>query len=367
MQLAFIVSFIFVLLAEMADKTQLLAMAFAARYPAGKVLFAVFLATLLNHSLAVWAGHILTLVIPIDIISFVAALSFVIFGLWTIRKDKLAGQDKKHSRFGPVITVGIAFFLAEMGDKTQLATISLAVKYDNMLGVLMGTTLAMVCADAIGIVAGVIMRRHIPENAIKLFSAGIFIVFGFTGMYKVLSGRFSPAYVFLFLLFVGACTIYGWYYLARKPAGFAKSAKPLFLSLLILCLTFACARAADAQEPLPKKARIYINATPIDVEFACTLLERQKGLSFRDNLCKACGMLFVFAEPGIHGFYMKDTLIDLDIAFIDRALRIFEIFHLVRGSTDVFYPRRDAAYALEVNRGFFTQHNIKTGDYIVFP
>ena len=71
------------------------------------------------------------------------------------------GEDKKESKFGPIITVGIAFFLAEMGDKTQLATISLAVKYQSMINVLIGTTLGMVIADAIGIIVGVVMRKYI--------------------------------------------------------------------------------------------------------------------------------------------------------------------------------------------------------------
>lgn len=185
---ALIASYLLVLLAEMGDKTQLLAMAFAAKYSAYKVLIAVFVATLLNHALAVLAGHFLTTIIPIKAISFIAALSFIVFGLWTIRGDKLEGEDKKESRFGPIVTVAIAFFLAEMGDKTQLATISLAVEYRNMLSVLIGTTLAMVTADAIGIMIGVVMRKHVPEKAIKWFSATVFILFGLFGIYKVLSG-----------------------------------------------------------------------------------------------------------------------------------------------------------------------------------
>ncbi|MDP3789730.1 MAG: TMEM165/GDT1 family protein, partial [Candidatus Omnitrophota bacterium] len=164
---ALIASFLFVALAEMGDKTQLLAMAFAARYSAHKVLLAVFLATLVNHTLAVVAGRFLTIVVPMDIISFVAALSFIVFGLWTIRGDKLGVEDKKEPRFGPIMTVGIAFFLAEMGDKTQFATISLAVEYQNMFNVLMGTTLGMVAADAVGIIIGIVMRSHIPEKSIK--------------------------------------------------------------------------------------------------------------------------------------------------------------------------------------------------------
>jgi len=212
---AFIASLLFVVLAEMGDKTQLLAMAFAAKYRAHKVLIAVFLATLINHSLAVVTGRLLSAVIPMDIISLVAALSFIVFGLWTIHGDSLHGEDKKESRFGPIVTVGIAFFLAEMGDKTQLATISLAVEYKNMLNVLMGTTLGMVIADAVGIIVGIVMRKHIPEKTIKWISAIIFILFGLSGVYKVLSAQLNLLFVWCIILLLIACTIYGVYRLRK--------------------------------------------------------------------------------------------------------------------------------------------------------
>ena len=212
---AFIASLLFVVLAEMGDKTQLLAMAFAAKYRAHKVLIAVFLATLINHSLAVVTGRLLSAVIPMDIISLVAALSFIVFGLWTIHGDSLHGEDKKESRFGPIVTVGIAFFLAEMGDKTQLATISLAVEYKNMLNVLMGTTLGMVIADAVGIIVGIVMRKHIPEKTIKWISAIIFILFGLSGIYKVLSAQLNLLFVWCIILLLIACTIYGVYRLRK--------------------------------------------------------------------------------------------------------------------------------------------------------
>ena len=141
--------------------------------------------------------------------AFIAALSFILFGLWTIRGDTLEGEDAKASRFGPVLTVGIAFFLAEMGDKTQLATVSLAVQYGNALAVLAGTTLAMVVADAFGIVVGIVMRRHIPARAIKWFSAVVFILFGLFGVYTMLSARLSIAYVWGILAVIIACTAYG--------------------------------------------------------------------------------------------------------------------------------------------------------------
>jgi putative Ca2+/H+ antiporter (TMEM165/GDT1 family)/putative Mn2+ efflux pump MntP len=184
---AFIASLLFVTLAEMGDKTQLLAMAFATRFPAQTVLSAVFVATLLNHALAVAAGRLLTNVIPLDVISLTAALSFILFGLWTIRGDTLEGEDQQRSSFGPFLTVAIAFFLAELGDKTQLATISLAVKYSDPIAVLLGTTAGMVVADSIGIGIGIVLGKRLPDTLIRLVSAGVFIFFGFAGASSVLT------------------------------------------------------------------------------------------------------------------------------------------------------------------------------------
>ncbi|MBF0478895.1 MAG: TMEM165/GDT1 family protein [Candidatus Omnitrophica bacterium] len=186
---AFLTSFIFVFLAEMGDKTQLLAMAFASKYNPYKVLIAICIATLINHSLAVAAGKLLSTIIPMNIISLIAAISFIIFGLWTIRGDKLEGEDKKQSRFGPILTVAIAFFLAEMGDKTQLATMSLAIEFKNPFFVLIGTTFGMIIADAFGIIAGVVLHKHIPEKTIKWASASIFILFGIFSIYQIVTGR----------------------------------------------------------------------------------------------------------------------------------------------------------------------------------
>jgi len=213
---AFIASFLIVVLAEMGDKTQLLAMAFATRYPAYKVLIAVLIATLVNHALAVVAGHFLTVIIPLEIISLIASLSFIVFGLWTIRGDKLEGEADRKSRFGPIMTVVIAFFLAEMGDKTQLATISLAIEYRNMAYVLMGTTLGMLVADAIGIGVGVVMQKHIPEKIIKWIAAAIFAVFGFIGIYQVLSVRISLFDTTLILLALALCTVLAAYLIVRR-------------------------------------------------------------------------------------------------------------------------------------------------------
>jgi putative Ca2+/H+ antiporter (TMEM165/GDT1 family) len=199
---AFLLSMSVVVLAEMGDKTQLLAMAFATRYRATTVLWAVFWATLFNHLLAVAVGNYLTHFIPIQYIQIAAAVSFILFGLWTIRGDELNNEDKRFS-FSPFWTVAIAFFIAEMGDKTQLATVALAAKYQSIIPVWMGTTTGMVIADAIGIVIGIVIGKKIPERAVKWFAAIIFIFFGLIGLFQYLPGTLlTPVNIAIAILFI---------------------------------------------------------------------------------------------------------------------------------------------------------------------
>lgn len=209
---AFWASLIFVVLAEMGDKTQLLAMAFATRYKATTVLWGVFVATALNHLLAVAVGNYLTAFIPLSTIQIAAAVSFVLFGLWTIRGDQLEGEDKRFS-FSPFWTVAIAFFIAEMGDKTQLATVALAAKYQSPVAVWSGTNIGMLIADAFGIVVGIVMHKHIPEKAVKWGAALVFIVFGIYGIHENVPERIlTPAIEVISLLAI--CAVGFW--LARS-------------------------------------------------------------------------------------------------------------------------------------------------------
>ncbi|MDA8228662.1 MAG: TMEM165/GDT1 family protein [Desulfitobacterium hafniense] len=180
---ALIYSTIFVVLAEMGDKTQLLGMAFATRYKARVVLAGVFVATLLNHLLAVAVGDYLTNYIPLRQLQLIAALSFIVFGLWTLRGDTLEGEDQK-VYFNPFWTVTIAFFIAEMGDKTQLAAVALAAKYDSLLEVWIGTTIGMMISNIIGITIGVVLGKKIPERVVKIASASVFILFGYVGIWQ---------------------------------------------------------------------------------------------------------------------------------------------------------------------------------------
>ena len=190
---AFLISAGVVVLAEMGDKTQLLAMAFATKFPAWKVMVGVFIATVLNHALAVALGSYITQFGGLsNWISAVAYLSFIFFGLWTIRGDKLEGEENRKTQYGAIITVAIAFFIAELGDKTQLATIALAAQYpQSSIQILMGTTTGMLIADAFGIIIGVVLHKNVPDRLVKFVSAGAFILFGFIGGYNVLSEKFS--------------------------------------------------------------------------------------------------------------------------------------------------------------------------------
>ena len=204
---AFFASLAFVVLAEMGDKTQLLAMAFATRFRASVVMWGVFAATALNHLLAVLVGNYITKFVPLQHIQLAAAASFILFGLWTIRGDKLEGEDRKFN-FSPFWTVAIAFFFAEMGDKTQLATVALAVKFETVFPVWLGTTAAMLIADAFGIVVGIVLGKRIPERFVKWGSACVFVGFGVFGIHENVSAAVLTPIVEVVSLAALAATAY---------------------------------------------------------------------------------------------------------------------------------------------------------------
>lgn len=190
-----------VVVAEMGDKTQLLAMAMAGKYKVKQVMAGVLVATILNHGLAVALGSYLSTSIPMNTVKIVAAISFLVFGLWTLRGDRIDDDDEKSSKFGPVITVAIAFFLAEMGDKTQLMTIAIAAQSSQPLFILTGTTIGMLIADSIGIIGGAWMCRHIPEKYIKWSAGIIFMLFGTITIYNAAPHRFvNPINIILYFL-----------------------------------------------------------------------------------------------------------------------------------------------------------------------
>ncbi|MCL5962159.1 MAG: TMEM165/GDT1 family protein [Chloroflexi bacterium] len=183
---AFWGSLFFIAAAEMGDKTQLVSLAFACRYRARTVLLGVFGATLAVHLFSVAIGEVLGLALPTFWINLAAGLAFVGFGLWTIRGDKL--NDDVPCRpardIGPLLTIAATFFVAELGDKTMLATVTIASRELDFIGVWVGSTLGMVVADGLAILVGIYFGKRLPERAIKLSAAAIFLIFGVAVLFQ---------------------------------------------------------------------------------------------------------------------------------------------------------------------------------------
>lgn len=176
--LSFLSSFFLIAIAEMGDKTQLVALSFATKYKPIKVLLGIFIGTLVIHLFSVIIGEKVSALIPMHYLKILIGISFIGFGIWTLKGDTCNGKGKKDNKLGTIATVAIAFFLAELGDKTQLATISLAAQYHSFMGVWLGSTFGMVAADGIAIIVGIIAGKKLPEKLIKYISTSIFILFG---------------------------------------------------------------------------------------------------------------------------------------------------------------------------------------------
>ncbi|ATE53999.1 TMEM165/GDT1 family protein [Actinosynnema pretiosum] len=174
------VSFGVIFVAELGDKSQLMALTFATRFKVWPVLLGITLATALVHLASVAIGFGLGAALPTGWINLAAAIAFVVFGFWTLRGDSLTDDEKSKAQNvtrSAVIAVGTAFFLAELGDKTMLATITLATDY-GWFGVWVGSTLGMVAADALAIVVGRALGKALPEKTIRYGASALFFVFG---------------------------------------------------------------------------------------------------------------------------------------------------------------------------------------------
>jgi Ca2+/H+ antiporter, TMEM165/GDT1 family len=175
-----VVSFGVIFVAELGDKSQLMALTFATRFRVRDVIIGITVATAIVHLASVAIGYGLGLALPTGWINLAAAIAFVIFGLWTLRGDELSeDEEDKVNRAGKraIIAVGTAFFLAELGDKTMLATVTLATN-EEPIATWLGSTAGMVAADALAIGIGAVLGARLPERAVKLFAAGSFVLFG---------------------------------------------------------------------------------------------------------------------------------------------------------------------------------------------
>lgn len=179
---AFLLSAAVIFVAELGDKSQLMAMTFAARYTVREVLVAITGATLIVHLASVAIGALVGKGFADSqwLISIIAGVAFLAFAAWTLRGDALTAEEEERARRSSgaaLLAVGTAFFLAELGDKTMLATITLATR-EGWFGTWIGSTLGMVAADALAIGVGVLLGRNLPERVIKIGAAAAFLVFG---------------------------------------------------------------------------------------------------------------------------------------------------------------------------------------------
>jgi Ca2+/H+ antiporter, TMEM165/GDT1 family len=177
---AFLVSFSLIFLAELGDKSQLVALWFATRYRWWLVIVGVSVATLVVHLASVAIGASFADLVPEPVVLIIVGLSFFAFAAWGLRGDSIDedGPMQGLSSFGSLGLITSAFFLAELGDKTQLATMSIAGQGKSFVGIWIGSTLGMVAADAIAICVGVLASKRIPLRLTAALSAVLFAIFG---------------------------------------------------------------------------------------------------------------------------------------------------------------------------------------------
>ena len=172
----FLISTFVVAIAEIGDKTQLLALLLAARFrKPWPIIAGIFVATVLNHALAAWLGTVAASYLTPDVLRWIVAGSFAAIGLWTLKPDTLDENSERLPARGAFIATVIAFFLAEMGDKTQIATVVLAAKSPLLWPVVLGTTLGMLLANVPVVLLGGRFAAKLPLKAARMAAAALFL------------------------------------------------------------------------------------------------------------------------------------------------------------------------------------------------
>lgn len=222
MAYVFLVALVLIMIGELADKSQLLALVLATRYKTWQVLLGIFAATFVVHFFTALVGQFLGSALPEALLPWLSGLLFVGFGIWTLRGDSVeeSEADRGARRFGPVLATAVAFFFAELGDKTQIMTLTIAADPGSALlvylkgagpmvqgwlgvlgsadaagpmarfwGVTLGSTVGMVLADAVAILIGRALGKKLPELLLRRISGAIFIVFGLLTIASVFLGR----------------------------------------------------------------------------------------------------------------------------------------------------------------------------------
>lgn len=164
-----------VALAEIGDKTQLLALLLAARFrKPWPIIAGILVATLLNHALAAWFGTLIAQWLRPEMLRWVVAASFLAVALWTLKPDRLDDEEPHFSARGAFLATTIAFFFAEIGDKTQVATVLLATRYEPLWGVIAGTTVGMLLANVPVALLGSRFADRLPLKTARLLAAAVF-------------------------------------------------------------------------------------------------------------------------------------------------------------------------------------------------
>lgn len=168
-----------VTLAEIGDKTQLLAIVLATRFRKPvPIICGILVATVANHFLAALLGAEVASILDGQWFRYAVAASFIAMAAWTLIPDKLDDDAQKPARFGAFFTTLIAFFLVEMGDKTQIATVALGARFQDVFSVTMGTTLGMMLANVPAVFLGHEVLKYVPLNIVRMIAAGLFLLIG---------------------------------------------------------------------------------------------------------------------------------------------------------------------------------------------
>jgi putative Ca2+/H+ antiporter (TMEM165/GDT1 family) len=169
----------FVFMSEMGDKTQLMTLGFSTRYKAWTVFFGVCIATLLINLISVAVGEGFGKVFPSFWVNLIAGIAFIIFGLWTLKGEHVDEEGtSKIGKHGPLMTIVISFFLAELGDKTMLTAIAVATRHHNFLAVWLGSTVGLVAANVLAILVGKTMADRFTGNSVKIMIAVVYVASG---------------------------------------------------------------------------------------------------------------------------------------------------------------------------------------------
>ena len=186
---AIIGSFLLVAVSEMGDKTQLLAFSLATRFrKPWQVLLGVLVATLVNHALAASVGTWVSAHVPARVMAGVLAALFIGFGLWALKPDTLQEDSREPGSWGALLTTIVLFFLAEMGDKTQLATVALAARYHSVGWVTLGSTLGMLAANGPAVFLGDKLAARVQMKWVRWAAASLFFVFGIASLVAAVRG-----------------------------------------------------------------------------------------------------------------------------------------------------------------------------------